>query len=599
MKILRKWSLEHNGLIRFLLSYYSLWALSGMVKSQNSNYTISNSVFSILIFFGIYLIYKKAQTTMFDLSGKIITYLLGFFYSATLLFGRNITMDNTLYINQLGTWIRVIGGSIFFSACVQILYSYLKNDLEQVRKIRFFNNLDETKYPFFIDWAFIFIAWIPLWVLCFPGIYAYDSVFQVLWYEQGTLYTHHPLLHTLFLGWCIKDFPSPEIGMMFYSISQMLTLSFAFAMISDYLRKLDQPVLIRRLVLLWFMFFPPNALMAFSATKDVFFTAFFVIFLVLMARGIQDQRKLKNWKWIIGMLISGFLVLALRSQSRYVMILTLLIGLLIWRKQLRKTMTILMVGILIIFQIYNGPVTKAIGGLPYDSIREMMSVPLMQMSRALIYSPDQLDKSLQEEIKSYIPTYKTYIEFPSNSDNLKMHFNLEKFKKDPFAFISLWAKVGLKCPVNYLDAFCRLNVATWYPDMNEKDPGAWHPYMEFNNSKPENENWTIIERKTPKSLQKLAERVQRFVLENENQNRVLLSLLWSSGFATWILFFLFGFACMEKQWKNIPIFAIPILMWMTLLLAPVILFRYMYPIFTCLPILWGTLFKKQKNNEEV
>ena len=82
------------------------------------------------------------------------------------------------------------------------------------------------------------------------------------------------------------------------------------------------------------------------------------------------------------MILSGFFVLALRSQSRYVLILTLLIGMLIWRKQLRKTMTILLVGILVLFQIYNGPVTKALGGLPYDSIREMMSVPLMQMSRA-------------------------------------------------------------------------------------------------------------------------------------------------------------------------------------------------------------------------
>lgn len=252
-------------------------------------------------------------------------------------------------------------------------------------------------------------------------------------------------------------------------------------------------------------------------------------------------------------------------------------------------MTILLVGILVLFQIYNGPVTKALGGLPYDSIREMMSVPLMQMSRALIYSPDKLDKKVQEEIKEYIPTYETYSIFPSNSDNLKMYFNLEKFKEDPIAFVSLWANVGIKCPINYIDAFCRLNVASWYPDMNERDLGAWHPYMEFDNSKPENEEWTIVKRMTPEFLQSPATKVREEILENKYQKIPLLSLFWSSGFTTWLMFFLLGYACVKKRWKLLPLFSIPVLMWMTLLLAPVILFRYMYPVMASIPVLWGAL----------
>lgn len=596
MKNVKTWMSKHEGFTRFLISYYSLWALSGMVKSQSTNYTISNSIFGILFFALIYVIYKKAENIRTERIEKIVTLLLGFFYASTLLFGRNIMMEDTIYINQPVTWIRILGGTCFFAACIRILYSYLEDGLLHIKKIKFFNKLDTLKHPFLMDWMLILIAWIPLWILCFPGIYAYDSVYQVLWYEQGTLYTHHPLIHTLFLGWCIKSFPTPEMGMMVYSIVQMVVLSFAFANVSAYLRKQDQPVIIRRLVLLWFMFFPPNALMAFSATKDVFFTAFFVIFLVGMLEGIQNEKYLKNWKWICKMLISGFFVLALRSQSRYVLILTLLIGLLIWRKQLRKTMTILLAGILVFFQIYNGPITKAIGGLPYDSIREMMSVPLSQMSRALIYSPNQLDEKTQEEIKEYIPTYETYTTFPSNADNLKMYFNLEKFKEDPLAFVSLWAKVGLNCPINYIDAFCRLNVASWYPDMNERDPGAWHPYMEFDNSKPENEQWTIVDRMTPQILQPIASNARTFVLENKHQKLPLISLFWSSGFTTWILFFLLGYACIQRQWKLLPLFSVPVFMWMTLLLAPVILFRYMYPIMACIPILWEAVTKRKEED---
>lgn len=598
MKTIKTWTEKHKTIVRIILSYYSLWSLSGMIKSQNTEYAISNSIFALFLFLFIYTMYKKENESVYDRSVKVVTAILGFFYSATLLFGRNIMMEDTLFINQLGTWLMIIGGTFFFGACTRLLYRFLETGICRFQKIRFFNKLDTVKHPFLIDWLLIFFAWIPLWILCFPGIYVIDSSWQIKWFQEGNLYTHHPLLHTLFLGWCVNNFPSPEIGLAFYSIIQMLTLSFSFATVSSYLRKQEQPVLVRRLVLLWFMFFPPNALMACSATKDVFFTAFFVIFLVLMAEGIHNKENLKSWKWKCAMILSGFFVLAFRSQSRYVLILTLLIGVLIWRKQLRKTMTILLVGILVLFQIYNGPVTKALGGLPYDSIREMMSVPLMQMSRALIYSPDKLDKKVQEEIKEYIPTYEVYASYPAVSDNLKMNFNLEKFEKNPLDYFSLWMKVGLKCPINYLDAFCRLNVAAWYPDMNENDSAAYHPYFAFHDMPPENYGWVPLHRMTPKICEKNYQQLKWLIEEGNYQKFPLFGLFFNSGIIIWILVFLLGDIFKNRKWNILPLISIPLLMWMTLLLAPIIVYRYMYPVMASIPVLWGALQITGKEEKE-
>ena len=597
MKTLKLWISKHEWMSRGIISYFVLWSISAMFKGNQTDYIVSNSIFALFLFVVIYLILKKAADFHLRRAGNISSSVLGFFYSATLLFGRNIVMEDTLYINQIGSWIRVLGGTILFSACVRYLFFQLPLWMEKWKEIRFLSWLDTVKHPFLVDWILIFVAWIPLWILCFPGIYVIDSSWQIKWYQEGTLYTHHPLLHTLFLGWCVNDFPTPELGMMFYSLVQMLTLSFAFAFVCDFLRKLKQPQVVRRIVLFWFMFFTPNALMSFSATKDVFFTASFVVFLVLMARGIQDNQLLKNWKWIGGMLVSGFLVLALRSQSRYVLILTLLVGVVIWRKQLRRTMTLLFVGILVLFQIYNGPVTKALGGLPYDSIREMMSVPLMQMSRALIYSPDQLDKQLQEEIKSYIPTYEAYSMGPAISDDLKMHFNLEKFKENPLSFISLWVETGLRCPVNYVDAFCRLNVAAWYPDMYANDPGAYHPYFQLHSMPPEDYDWVPIHRMTPEIFQPIYNQLNRLIGNAEYQKIPLLGILFSAGASIWTLWFFFAYACSKKYWKLFPVFSVPVFMWLTILVAPIVVYRYMYPIMACLPVLWGMLFKTQKDEE--
>lgn len=65
------------------------------------------------------------------------------------------------------------------------------------------------------------------------------------------------------------------------------------------------------------------------------------------------------------------------------------------------------------------------------------------------------------------------------ADSMKSTFNSAKFRENPIEFIKLWGEVGFKHLDTYIDAFSRITIGFWYPDMNYRDEGAFHPYWEW------------------------------------------------------------------------------------------------------------------------
>ena len=85
------------------------------------------------------------------------------------------------------------------------------------------------------------LAWTPMLLAFYPGIHAYDTFSQLPDYLAGSFSTHHPLLHTLMTGW-LYDLGgllgSHALGMLFYSVAQMLLVAWALAYGLSYLARL-------------------------------------------------------------------------------------------------------------------------------------------------------------------------------------------------------------------------------------------------------------------------------------------------------------------------------------------------------------------------
>ena len=77
-----------------------------------------------------------------------------------------------------------------------------------------------------LKWMFLsWCVYLPVFLAVYPGIYSYDASAQLLqFYGKLPLTTHHPLIHTLYLGLCMKIagrlFHTYQAGMALYALSQ-------------------------------------------------------------------------------------------------------------------------------------------------------------------------------------------------------------------------------------------------------------------------------------------------------------------------------------------------------------------------------------------
>ena len=234
-----KINLKNSRLLCFLIAFFPVYALKYMLKSSLELHPIGNSILAVIAFVGIYFVLRSAVRCM-DKRLAVISGIIGFFFSAFMILGTSILMFGTTQLNQPIVWFRILCGTPLFAALVSLILVYLSkwNQITQLQRLKV--NLSVKKI-FFLCWLLIFLAWIPGLIASYPGIYAYDSVFQMEYYESGVINLHHPLIHTYLLGFFVQTlgglFGNLELGMLCYSLFQMLCLSAVFACVCVYLKK--------------------------------------------------------------------------------------------------------------------------------------------------------------------------------------------------------------------------------------------------------------------------------------------------------------------------------------------------------------------------
>lgn len=603
----KQYLLKHpirKNLIICLLSLFMCYGTSYMFKENATLYTVSNSVFSIGLFIICYFLTKCAFQYFDDHRLWICAFILGFFFSGFMICGTNLLTSGFSRINMPITWVKIISGTFFWAMIVAILFKKLPkwtNHISQLQtnilKIKDWSN----KKFFLICWILIFVAWIPGFLASFPGIYGYDSIYQVNYYVKHQIILHHPLIHTYLLGFCVitlgNFFHSIEVGMAIYSVFQMLCLSFCFSTACSFLRRIKTPQIYQIIILLLFMFLPTNMLMSFSSTKDVIYAGTLAVLIVLISALTLNNNILKKKSFIVGLILISFINIIFRSQGIYVFVISMIIGMIL-NREIRKKLFLIFLCILLLYGIYSGPITKLAGGIKEDSTQEMMSVPIMQLYRAVHYNNKELSKKEKKDIAKYIPNINNDINNIAISDGLKNTFNSDLFKKYPKQFILLWAEVGKKCPTAYFDGFTRLSIGLWYPDMNYRDPKAYHPYWEYLNTPSyfEGRKWIVPKRIVLPGFNNLSSFLDKMTYYNTYQKIPVISMLLSSGFAVWIMLLTIVYYIYKKSYHFLYPVAFLFFLWLTLLLGPVVLYRYVYPIVVCLPIVLGLISTINKQN---
>ncbi len=451
-----------------------------------------------------------------------------------------------------------------------------------------------------ISWTLLVLSWLPVLLAYYPGVFAYDASNQVLQVINNSYSTHHPLVHTLLLGKLFllgHVLGDNNLGVLLYSILQMMTLALGCTYLLVYVYKSGISKMGYIVYLVWYMFFPVHSILAISTTKDVYFAVCCMFNLVSALFALNGQLD-KKWNFIIWqiLVISTCGMVAFRNNAIYAIVIACVPIYFLLKQKRRFILSGMILGAVMAIIISNilAFSLKAEKG----SVAEMMSVPLQQMARVGWIHQGEMDRSLREELYYFIP--EDIMESYSNSisDGIKDNVDVNKVQHNKMRFIKTYIKLGIHYPREYIDAFAALTQGYWY--LGDKSHSQiygvgneYHLGYLMTNCK---DMPTPFEVTPDTRFQGLEEVLEGLFSDNEYQRVPLLWIVFSPAFYGWLL--LICIYRMIKYRKYTMLSACcPILFYqMSLLLGPTCLIRYVYALVVCIPvILYGTFGEKIKN----
>ena len=461
-------------------------------------------------------------------------------------------------------------------------------------------------YPGWQVWLFnsgaIFLCWLPVFLAYYPSVFAYDAegqLYQVIAHDYST---HHPLLHTLFLGAFFKlgdKLPgSYPAGMAVHSVIQMIIMAAVFGYTIAYLYRKGVSIYLRNAMLLFYALFPTNSVLAISTTKDVLFSALVLLYTLTLHRivtwrecgGVRsdaDSSGVKNGNWFLYVLWAALLLL-FRNNAVYAFILTVpcvCVGMHrmkgtvsgAWKRYLTYT-----AAAVILFAA--GSVSlKAATGAHNGSPREMLSIPLQQMARTRVKAEETLTSEMQREVEKYLPAEWVFAAYnPYLADPVK---NRAIVHDDPAGLIKTWVKLGVKHPRIYIDAFLDNSIGYWFiEDRTHAQIYGVGTESGFGYLSTDNRTMPAGCEITEHSyLPGLRAFMERIVSDNSYQKLPVIRLIFAPAFYWWMLCMYMAVVIYRRKYRLLLPVVFLVIYYLTLLLSPTVLIRYMYPFVVTVP----------------
>jgi hypothetical protein len=447
--------------------------------------------------------------------------------------------------------------------------------------------LSDWKYWFAGMWLLYFVSFLPAFLGGFPGIFAADAPNQVGWTFSGWLTAHHPLLHTGILCGIFKIVRSlggsDNTAAAIYTILQMAALSGIFAWISRFLKKEKAPVWLQIGTVLFLCLMPFHGLMAVYTTKDTIFSGIFVLALMQIYRMCTEPEVYFAG---YGKLLGGFccfvLLFLFRNNGFHTLLLCVPFLLIALRKYWKK-LVLLFIGLLAVYQIYNGPLLSLIGAEPGNA-REMYSVVIQTLARTYVAGGEILPEEM-DVIRPVLDEEALSLYTPNLSDPVKNLFHTDAFNEEKGEFLKTWMQIGLRNKKIYIDAFLNTTVGFWYPNVD----GEYLDFVCFDIEK-DDPNYPHVQM-TPLS-QTFYQYYSAIGTDAVFRNIPIIRELFSMGFYLWAVVFAALYMLYAKSYGKL-LWIIPYGTYLgTSLLGPAALLRYGYPVMLGAPVLLFFLLKE-------
>lgn len=461
----------------------------------------------------------------------------------------------------------------------------------------------ERRRPAWQVWLFysllIFLCWMPIFLAYYPSVFAYDAEGQLYQVLAGDYSTHHPLLHTLFLGAFFRlgiARGSVSAGMAVHSVVQMALMACTFGWAGSFLYQRRVSGWVRAALLLFFAVFPANSVLALSTTKDVLFAAFVLLYTLYLYRIVCSQNPEDGQRAVVregekaggkemaACVFWAVLMLLFRNNAVYAFVVSapiVYIGLGGRTRRHYLYMTLLTLVLYGACAFSLKAVTHAQNGSP----REMLSVPLQQMARTRVEAEEEIDPSLRQELEKYISSEWVFAAYnPHLADPVKSRAVIHD---DPVGLIRTWIKLGLAHLAIYIDAFLDNSLGLWYLwDTSHAQVYGIGTESGFGYLSTDNRvmpaGFEVEERSLLPGLRVFMERI---VSDNAYSRIPVVRLLFAPALYWWLLYLYIVTAFYRRKYREtLPIVFLTAYC-LTLLLSPTVLVRYIYPLMVTIPVI--------------
>lgn len=554
----------------------------------------SNSFFSVWICVLSVIIYIKAYQRMHARNWK--KNIFGIIYSLALSFaltaGKYLETVENLNVGKIEIWLNVMILTVYFTPFVTVAWEWMEIVWKKDKK--------ETAHrksgfqEFVIYWLIIFLCWIPVFLAFYPGAFVYDAYDEYVQVATRTFTTHHPLAHVLLLGEFVcagnKLWNSYNIGIALYTLCQMLFLSGVFSYSITYIRRKVNCKYIIWAIVAFYSLFPVVPMYAICSSKDTIFTDAFLVVVIKMLQLFENAEEFWNNRGnVFVSILAAVIMMLFRNNGLHAYVVWGIVAAIgcFWKKKYKKNILKMVMIVITSVLIFMGTSKILEIGTKADNSesQEIMTVPIQQMVRTYVYSPDTYTEEEKEMLFEIIPEEDMHLYNARLSDLIKSKFQNQTFNQDKMKYLELWAKIGLRKPMIYLNAWLMTSYGYWYPDavINVYGGNTVHTftYQDSSYFGFETEYPGVRESKFPW----LEEQYRKMSLELYQQKIPAISMLFSPGFLFWVFMFILCYLMQREKWDKVfPLSGI-LMLWLTAVLGPTYLVRYVLILWFALPVM--------------
>ncbi|MBR1802156.1 hypothetical protein IJ768_02950 [Candidatus Saccharibacteria bacterium] len=516
----------------------------------------------------------------------VFSAIFGFFLSIFLVIGKQMNDDGAITFG----FTTPLNLMIVFILLTAVTY-YL------ISKIKYKNGkkFDLKRWQIFLPLAIVSVF---ILFAVYPGNYNIDIAWQWAAYKTGNLGTHYPIFYNFIfcslMEFLYNIFHSWEFTIFILNLIQTLLVNFVVMEIVMFFGKRIKSKKFTIIAMLFYLTNPLYQCLIISTGHDIGFSAIFALIIIETIKMVEEKEyflKKKNWAKFI---ILVFVLCIFRNNGSFAIIPALILGLFVIGKGKRLKLTAIVMIPILLFTGYNQFIVNNVVKEKESVLRESLNIPVNQLARALYYNHPSV---WSEELELYFEpecNWALYGKWPAISDFQKTCLKTDYIESHLTDFVAYWAKIGLKVPHRYIEAPFLFDLGAYYPFIDyatEPDTDATrHGYVQYgvHIKKYLGEYIEIYRYPNIPVVDKIME--QLIVYQKWNKI-AFFRVIWGGAFTTILLLFTACYVGWKKQKQYFVPLAFIFGMLLTVLLSPVILYRYMFPIVLCIPAMFYIILK--------